>query len=294
MRTGAVAVTPLPGAPFGAAVELRVTPEAIDDGTAAHLRRLLAAHQLLVFSQELSDDEHVLLAGAFGRVLPQGPRVEVNAPAPADPPIITLVSNVEPGGGLGTSELAFHHDMAHVPTPLTGLSLHALSVGDGQTTTRFASGRLAYGHLPLELARRLEGLQALFVGNYTTLSDGAVLARAARDMLDPTWPCAVHPVVVPHPVTGEPCIYVNEMQTTAILGLAQHESDALLDTLFAHLYDAANIYEHKWRGNDLVVWDNLSLQHARRRVGEHSDRTLRRVVFGEKAPWEEWPRARLA
>jgi taurine dioxygenase len=113
-------------------------------------------------------------------------------------------------------------------------------------------------------------------------------------MLDPTWPCAVHPVVVPHPVTGEPCIYVNEMQTTAILGLAQHESDALLDTLFAHLYDAANIYEHKWRGNDLVVWDNLSLQHARRKVGEHSDRTLRRVVFGEKAPWEEWPRARLA
>jgi taurine dioxygenase len=79
------------------------------------------------------------------------------------------------------------------------------------------------------------------------------------------------------------------MQTISILGLAQPESDALLDTLFQALYEPTNVYEHEWHDGDLVIWDNLAVQHARQKVDESAPRTLRRVVFGEKAPWEEWP-----
>jgi taurine dioxygenase len=79
------------------------------------------------------------------------------------------------------------------------------------------------------------------------------------------------------------------MMTLEILGLARGDGDALLDTLFARLYDPANVYEHHWQTGDLVVWDNLVVQHGRRHVRETSPRTLRRVVFGEKTPWEQWP-----
>jgi taurine dioxygenase len=115
------------------------------------------------------------------------------------------------------------------------------------------------------------------------------MSRAALRRLDPTWPRVVHPVVVPHPITGERGLYVNEMQVAEILGLDDETSDRLLDRLLSVLYDDVNIYEHEWRNGDLVVWDNLSVQHARRAVAEVAPRTLRRVVFGEKAPWEQWP-----
>jgi taurine dioxygenase len=274
----------LAGASFGARVEVDL--HAVD-GRA--LRQLLAAHHLLVLSGDFTDEEHVALVANFGRVLPQGPRVIVNERPLGDQPIVTLVTNQVPGEGLGAFELLFHHDLAHVATPLAGLSLYALDVAPGQTPTRFADGALAYCRLSGAMQQRLDRLQGLFIGNYTTISEHAVTARLARDRVDPTWPHAVHPIVVPHPVTRDPCVFVNEMQTTAILGLPTAESDELLDALFALLYDPAHVYEHQWRPGDLVVWDNLAVQHARAGIDTASPRVLRRVVFGEKAPWEEWP-----
>jgi len=284
-----VSARPLPGAPFGASVDLARDPGPLDSSVAGALRELLAQHHLLVLRGEWSEAEQIDLVGCFGRVLPQGPRVIVNDHPAGELPVVTFVSNVATDGGLGTFELAFHHDLAHVATPLGGLSLYALDVGDDQSPTRFANGRLAYQQLPEQLRQRLDGLQGLFAANYTTTSDDAATARDVREALDPTWPRTVHPLVVPHPVTGESCVYVNEMMTVEILGLDRREGDALLDVLFERLYDPSNIYEHHWQTGDLVVWDNLVVQHGRRKVHETIPRTLRRVVFGEKAPWEQWP-----
>lgn len=280
----------LPGAPFGAQVDLRPGP--IDESTAAELRSLLAQHHLLVFRGERSDAEHLDLVAAFGRVLPQGPRVVVNDRPTGSLPTITRVSNIAEQGGLGAYELGFHHDLAQVATPPAGLSLYAIDVAPGQRSTRFANGRNAYLQLPASLRDRLEGLQGLFSANYAvTTAEQPMPAWASRDSLDPTWPRAVHPVVVPHPVTGERCLYVNQMMTVEILGIARAESDALLSTLFEHIYAPENIYEHRWSNGDLVVWDNLVLQHARDKLSVTTPRTLRRVVFGERAPWEDWPHA---
>jgi alpha-ketoglutarate-dependent taurine dioxygenase len=284
-----VIVRPLESAPFGAEVELAMDVTELHRDEAAELREALARHQLLVFHTDLNEDDHQVLVSSFGRLLPQGPRVIVNDHPQGPFPIVTYVSNVKPGGGLGTFELSFHQDLAHVATPLAGLSLYAVDVAPGQAATRFASGRLAYDRLSLEEQYDLERLQAIFVGNYTTTTNEAEASREALRQLDPTWPRAVHPVTVPHPITGKRCVYVNEMQVAQIVGLDTAVGDKLLDWLFAVLYDPADVYEHHWRNGDLVVWDNLSVQHARRAVDEHTPRTLRRVVFGALAPWEQWP-----
>jgi alpha-ketoglutarate-dependent taurine dioxygenase len=289
MPTTAVRAQPLLGAPFGASVDFARDSGPLGPSIARVLRDLLAHHHLLVLRGEWSEAEHIDLVGCFGRVLPQGPRVIVNDHPAGEMPLVTFVSNIASEGGLGTFELAFHHDLAHVATPLGGLSLYALDVADDQAPTRFANGRLAYRQLTPDLQERLVGLQGLFAANYTTTSDHAASARDGRDALDPTWPRTVHPIVVPHPVTGEPCVYVNEMMTVEVLGLDRRDGDALLDALFERLYDPANIYEHHWQTGDLVVWDNLVVQHARQRLHETKPRTLRRVVFGEKTPWEQWP-----
>src|SRR5207244_2809895 len=138
-----------------------------------------------------------------------------------------------------------------VATPRQALSLHAVDVVDGKTSTRFVSGTRAAADLPPQLRARLDRLSSLHVfpyGDYSTPSyDGDL----------PDWlPRHAHPVLMRHPVTGAPILYVTELQTTRIEGVAPDESKALLAELRAHLYAAEKVLEHFWRNGDLVIWDN--------------------------------------
>ena len=65
--------------------------------------------------------------------------------------------------------------------------------------------------------------------------------------------------------------------THGIDGLDNDESEALLEELFQHLYRPENVVEHHWRERDLVIWDNIALQHGRDEIGP-SGRRLRRVT----------------
>ena len=70
------------------------------------------------------------------------------------------------------------------------------------------------------------------------------------------------------------------MQTDSIVGLDEPSSEALLAELWSELYAPTNVYTHHWRVGDLVVWDNIAVQHARDDVVGGSGRTLRRVPVG--------------
>jgi alpha-ketoglutarate-dependent taurine dioxygenase len=66
--------------------------------------------------------------------------------------------------------------------------------------------------------------------------------------------------------------------TSGIADLPKAESEALLEELFQHLYAPENVIEHHWRKDDLAIWDNLALQHARPNVeAEGPARTLRKT-----------------
>jgi taurine dioxygenase len=79
--------------------------------------------------------------------------------------------------------------------------------------------------------------------------------------------------------------------TREIVELPAAESDALLEALFAHLYAPANTLEHGWCAGDLVVWDNLSVQHARANVRvDGPARTLRKVSVPIPAMGGEMPK----
>ena len=63
------------------------------------------------------------------------------------------------------------------------------------------------------------------------------------------------------------------------------EADELLDFLFNHMLKMDFQYHHKWRNNDLVMWDNRCLLH--KAGGGYQDPDIRllhkTVVAGEKA-----------
>jgi taurine dioxygenase len=82
-----------------------------------------------------------------------------------------------------------------------------------------------------------------------------------------------------HPRTGTPILYVGEMQAERVVELDERASRDLLDELLAHLYRPEHRYDHAWEVGDLVVWDNLALQHGRGAVTADGPRTLRRVAL---------------
>jgi taurine dioxygenase len=259
----------IPDAPFGWEAQVDLAGPLDEAQRAALLRVYRRDGLILLRDQTLSREQQQTACEIFGPVL----RTELDN---------YLVSNVVEGGLLGSAELLFHNDIPYVPAPFLGGSLHALDVAEGAAGTRFASALGAWEGLPEALRTKVDGLNALHVrghmlGRRTTLAD-----------LDPGDMATVHPVVGRQEGTGRPYLFVNLDMTACITRMSPAESDALLEELFAHLYAPDVVYEHRWRPGDLVIWDNLAVQHARSATGTAA-RTLRRVTIARYGYWEQVP-----
>ena len=79
------------------------------------------------------------------------------------------------------------------------------------------------------------------------------------------------------------------MTTDAIVGLEPDHSEALVEELFALLYDDSNVLEHLWCIGDLVVWNNVTVTHARADNSRVEHRTLQRVTLGTKGYFDLYP-----
>jgi len=244
------------------------------------LTDLFRNRQLLVFrNQQLSDQDHVRVAGHFGWPLyhsPEGGKVG-------------CVSNEVPGATVPAGELLFHSDMAYSPEPVAGLSLYGLVVSPEQSvSTRFASSAHACAMLDDDLKRELRQRKALHVYGYT-LDVSLRGAVRQRDVGAADLPLrAMHPVIAECPFGGAESLYVSDMQTYRIEGLDKAKSDALLHELFRLIYAESNTYEHHWQAGDLVIWNNIAVQHARGHVSAGAPRTLRRVAFAAHQETDPW------
>lgn len=255
--------------PFG--VELRVGAGSgehdLDHG---RLACLLARDGLLAIrGLNLSMAEQRELCRAFG-------------PVPDSMYENFYVSNRRADGFLGTRELQWHNDVPYLPSPYLVAALHAVEVDPDATSTKFVSAFQAYDRLPVELKARVQDLKALQVRQRKSERRNRLGDLETGDL------CTVHPVVARQVGTGRPYLFVNENMTATIIGLSEAESDALLSELFAHLYIDDAVYEHRWQPGDLVVWDNLTVQHARGAVGEGT-RTLQRVTCTRFTYLEQYP-----
>jgi taurine dioxygenase len=231
-----------------------------------HLRALYATRHLLLFrGREISADAHLTLCAALGPVV--------------DP--VSWVSNVEPGFH-PEGELLFHSDYVFTGTPMLGLSLYAVELAPGVAPTRFASAVRALETLDPALRAEITDLEVVQVIDAVSGRDnlrtrlidvgGEAAPRGA-------YPRHTTPAVICHPATGQALLSVYEQQSSHIVGWSEETSEALLQRLFAHLYRPEHVYDHHWQAHDLVVWDNIALQHGRRANPNAVRRSLRRVAI---------------
>jgi taurine dioxygenase len=229
----------------------------LSDAEVEDLRAALAEHQLLLFrvGRQMPPDRQVEVASWFG------------TPVGGHGQICSVLRNDNPSGAV---VLKFHSDFTYTDSPLTGLCLHAIEVPRNGTTTTFLSGAHAWATLPADAQRQLASMTVRHVQDTSIMSEDLPVFFADQ------------PVCLHHPVIKRPVLLVTEYHARQINELPAEESRDVLSRLFEHLYRPENIYVHDWRLHDLIVWDNLAIQHARpfRAAPEDGPRALQRVALG--------------
>jgi len=259
-------VTPLSPA-LGAEVRGIDLAQPLDEQTFRTVYDVWLAHSVLLFrGQRLDDGGLVRFTRRLGEpeIAPlfQGRRFVDEHPE------VMIISHVSVDGrelgSLGNAEAFWHTDLNFVEEPPAASVLHAWEVPPAGGDTYWASMYAAYDALPADLARRIEGRRILHDARFNS----AGYLREVRV------PDTLHPIVRTHPETGRKALYLGRRAHAKVEGLADDESEALLDALWAHATQPRFVWQHQWRAGDLVVWDNRCTLHRR----DSFDASQRRIM----------------
>jgi alpha-ketoglutarate-dependent taurine dioxygenase len=202
---------------------------------------------------------------------------------PVDPAALHVdelhqVSNVEKIAAVPLGRLMFHSDTMWEEDGCKAISLYGKRVAPGAIPTMFVSIAHAWRTLPEDLRARVRGRHAFHCPDATDqrrtyiTDDVMVVDFGSKQQLR-------LPIAYTHPRTGQTLLYVSPQLTHHVEGLDPEESEALLSALFDHMYAEPNQFTFHWRQGDLLVWDNLTMQHARPDLrADEAPRTLRKTL----------------
>jgi alpha-ketoglutarate-dependent taurine dioxygenase len=152
----------------------------------------------------------------------------------------------------------FHTDDSYVEAPALATALHARALPpSGGGNTCFMDMRAALRMLTAKQRRRLVGLRAVHAYN----NRGAFPPRAAATGALEALRAVAHPIVRAHPRWSEPALYFDLDRATHIEGLPIVEGRALLQELQDFAERVAPKYAHVWAPHDVLLWDNVCVQH---------------------------------
>ncbi|MXX28294.1 MAG: TauD/TfdA family dioxygenase [Gammaproteobacteria bacterium] len=240
----------------GAEIE-GVDLQAMSDDEVEAIADAQAAYGVVFFrGQTLTADDQLAAARRFGPI-------NVNrffTPVPEQPKVAVVLKEPHHKANVGGG---WHTDHSYDDAPALGSMLYALEVPSSGGDTLFASMYKAYEALSPELRRTVEGLRAVHSSRHVFGAKGAYAKKgderyhnAERATQD-----AVHPVVIRHPRSGRPALYVNPGFTVRIDGWSEEESRSLLE----RLYEVAAREEHtcrfRWEVGSVAFWDNRATWH---------------------------------
>lgn len=257
---------------------------------AAEIRALWLERRVLFFRQErIAAPELQAFAEQFGTLEPH-PTAPMHPQAPL---LLPLYRNVDDKPNVierSSKENMWHSDLSCMPAPPRGAVLACELCPPTGGDTMWANMALAYERLPDRIKQRISGLYAKHsMEQYF----GSQLAPEKRLKLAERVPATEHPVVVTHPETGEPVLYVNQPFTTHFsnymnfdeirYGQDFAEGANLLAYLKAQPQHPEFQVRLKWRPGTVAMWDNILCQHyAVADYGKEPRKMLRATLKGER------------
>jgi taurine dioxygenase len=231
-------------------------------------------------------DEYQFLLFRYGKQIPPDRQVEITSwfGPPADNSgegrLWSVLHNEDDAG---RRKLPFHSDFTYTDSPIKIISLHAVELPPGGSSTSFVSGIHAWATLPADRQQSLASLTLRHRHVPTMSGPLSADGQPTHPLQPPREFVAEHPVRLIHPRTGQPVLFVTEYHADRVRQLNSDESDRLIHEIFAHLYGPGQVYVHQWQLYDLVIWDNIALQHARRDEADTAlgARALQRVALNE-------------
>ena len=278
--TGTIDICPLSDV-VGAIVEGVDLTRPLDDTTADLLRDTFSRNSILcIRGQQLAASDQIRFGDLFGPV-DSGFRVRSGYGGQETRNRgVMLVSNIrkngEPIGSLPDGEMQFHSDGAHRDIPYAATTLYAIKLPSVGGDTLFANLAMAYDALDDDTKNRIDELQVRNLYGYDD-----TFREETTEETEPNTSAATHNLVKTHPVTGRKSLYLSRLMTRHVVGMDRGESDDLLNMLFDHAERTEFVYAHKWLMNDLLIWDNRCLNHARTDFPGSEERLLRRLTITE-------------
>lgn len=273
---------------FGVAVE-EVSLGSLDGAGFSELHELWQAHGAMLVrgQQALSDAGFEAFSKRFGELDPPPNQGVGRKNVPGFPDLYVVSNEVdaggEPLGALGYSEAVWHTDMSYLPVPPIASMLLARRLPAWGGNTWAAGMCAAYDNLPAALRERVKTLRIKHDG---TRDSGGNLRKGVEDDPNPvTSKGHPHPAVIRDPGTGRPALFLGRRPRAYVVGLEPGESEALLDELWRHAFQPANLYEHRWQVGDVLIWSNYSTMHRRDEFDKDTIRRMHRSqVKGTSAP----------
>jgi alpha-ketoglutarate-dependent 2,4-dichlorophenoxyacetate dioxygenase len=231
------------------------------------IKQVFWKYGVLVFpEQKLAPQDHVNFAQQFGPVEMDRVLVQENA-APRLGHAFADISNLNREGKIWDKDSRqrmykagnrlWHTDSSFKYKPGLCSLLYSMKVVPIGGHTEFADQRAAYDALSPEMKTRLQGLIAMHGIEYSR-------QRTGFANFDPDETKRLPPVpqllVRTLPESGRKSLYVAS-HIGRIKGMPDEEAEALVQQLMAHIVQRQFVHIHRWRPNDLVMWDNRCTMH---------------------------------
>ena len=261
---------------FGARVRGIAISGELSDSDLALIRDAIDSYSFLCFpDQEMSDEKQL----AFTRLLGEAEAEHVTFGATGKVTYFGTVGNVQDDGSkrdtshtntrYQTGNQLWHSDSSFREVPSLVSIVHAYEVPGEGGATEFASTRAGYARLDDDTREAIEPLHVIH--DY-------VFSRSQVAPVDPnhaaSLPPVMHRLVRANPANGLKSYYVGS-HARSIPGRSGIDSRQLLDDLLARATRPQDIYAHRWRAGDTVIWDNRCMLH--RGTGYDADRWRRRM-----------------
>jgi len=224
-------------------------------------------YSVLIFpDQHLTGDQHLAFARHFGPIETDRVLDQKVTPHRLDQSFADI-SNLDPDGKIWAEDSRqrmykagnrlWHTDSSFKRRPGLASLLYSHTVAPVGGHTEFADQRAAYDALPESMKKKLAGLIAEHsIATSRRKSGFTEFNNDESGRLPPVPQTLVRTI----PQNGRKSLYVAS-HAGRIFGMPDKEGAALIEELIAHTTQRQFVYTHRWRANDLVMWDNRCTMH---------------------------------